>query len=46
VEYPSRLSIRWAYDLQPWLRMEITRVTIEPPMTDALATARAVLAAA
>ncbi|HEY7452122.1 MAG TPA: DUF6544 family protein [Candidatus Limnocylindria bacterium] len=46
VEYPSRLSIQWGDDRQPWLRMQISRVRIEPSMTEALATARAVLAGA
>jgi hypothetical protein len=44
--YPSQLAIQWADEPQAWLRMEISRAILEPPMAEPMARARDVLAGA
>jgi hypothetical protein len=46
LDYPTEFVVRWSDEAQPWLRMRISTVVLDPPTAERMALARAVLGSA
>jgi hypothetical protein len=46
LDYPTEFVVRWSDEAQPWLRMRINTVVLDPPTAEPMARARAVLTTA